>query len=196
MQNLFRVMGARKLYLAAAAGVVLCSAPAFAQQVEELTVTGRLGPDGEARSLSQAVSYADLDLTLPSDQSALKVRISDAARSLCDRLGEGNASYGSIAPSCRDAAVKDSQDQVKFAIAEAPARKAAEIARAEAQARDADQQAMAAEAVAAPASAVVPEPTYTVQTVTNGPVPDTAENRARYGAPLSRAGMRTAPVGN
>ena len=33
-------------------------------------------------------------------------------------------------------------------------------------------------------------------TVTNGPVPDTAENRAKYGQPLSRAGKRTAARGN
>ena len=32
--------------------------------------------------------------------------------------------------------------------------------------------------------------------VTNGPVPDTRANRARYGRPLSNAGKRTAPVGN
>lgn len=32
--------------------------------------------------------------------------------------------------------------------------------------------------------------------VTNGPVPDTAENRALYGQPMSRAGKRTAPRGN
>ena len=37
--------------------------------------------------------------------------------------------------------------------------------------------------------------TVTTRTVTNGPVPDTAENRARYGQPLSRAGKRTAPAG-
>ena len=41
------------------------------------------------------------------------------------------------------------------------------------------------------ASAVV-----TVNTVTNGPVADTPENRAKYGQPLSRAGKRTAPKGN
>jgi predicted outer membrane protein len=35
-----------------------------------------------------------------------------------------------------------------------------------------------------------------VQTVTNGPVPDTTENRARYGAPMSRAGKMTRPTGN
>jgi hypothetical protein len=32
--------------------------------------------------------------------------------------------------------------------------------------------------------------------VTNGPVPDTAENRARYGAPVSDGGKRTTPAGN
>ena len=39
-------------------------------------------------------------------------------------------------------------------------------------------------------------PTANVQTVTNGPVPDTAENRAKYGQPMSNAGKKTAPVGN
>ena len=37
---------------------------------------------------------------------------------------------------------------------------------------------------------------FTTMTVTNGPVPDTAENRAKYGQPLSRAGKRTAAKGN
>ncbi|HWF00945.1 MAG TPA: hypothetical protein VG248_14190 [Caulobacteraceae bacterium] len=32
--------------------------------------------------------------------------------------------------------------------------------------------------------------------VTNGPVPDTPANRARYGRPMSRAGRHTAPAGN
>jgi UrcA family protein len=196
MRNLFNPPRRGSLYAAAALGVILVGAPAaHAQTVEELTVVGRLGPDGEARSLSQPVSYADLDLTLPAHQAELKQRVSSTARNLCDRLGEG-ASDVSIAPSCRDAAVRDSQEQVRFAIAVAPARKAAMIARAEAEARARDQQAMAAEEVAAPASAVVPAPTYTVNTVTNGPVPDTPENRARYGAPMSRAGVNTAPAGN
>jgi hypothetical protein len=38
--------------------------------------------------------------------------------------------------------------------------------------------------------------TATVTTLTNGPVPDTAENRAKYGGPMSHAGKRTAPKGN
>jgi hypothetical protein len=36
----------------------------------------------------------------------------------------------------------------------------------------------------------------THELVTNGPVPDTPENRARYGQPLSHAGRLTAPRGN
>ncbi|MGZ3378219.1 MAG: hypothetical protein ACXU8S_16620 [Phenylobacterium sp.] len=31
---------------------------------------------------------------------------------------------------------------------------------------------------------------------TNGPVPDTPENRAKYGQPMSHAGKHTAPKGN
>ena len=38
--------------------------------------------------------------------------------------------------------------------------------------------------------------TVTTRVVTNGPIPDTPENRARYGGPMSRAGKNTAPVGN
>lgn len=32
--------------------------------------------------------------------------------------------------------------------------------------------------------------------VSNAPVPDTAENRARYGAPISNGGRNTRPAGN
>lgn len=39
-------------------------------------------------------------------------------------------------------------------------------------------------------------PATTVTTVTNGPVPDTPENRARFGGPMSRGGQKTVPVGN
>jgi hypothetical protein len=38
--------------------------------------------------------------------------------------------------------------------------------------------------------------TVTTELVTNGPVPDTPENRARYGQPMSHAGKVTAPKGN
>ena len=38
--------------------------------------------------------------------------------------------------------------------------------------------------------------TFSNIVVTNGPVPDTAENRAKYGQPLSSAGRRTGARGN
>lgn len=195
MRKLLKPVGYSSLYAAVAIGAVMAAAPAFAQEVEELTVVGRLGSDAQARSLSEAVNYSDLDLTLAADQDVLKRRVDDTARSLCDRLGEGGSS-DAIAPSCRDAALRDSREQMRIAIAEAPARKAEMMARAEAEARARDQQAMAAEAASTPASAVVPAPTYTVRTVTNGPVPDTPENRDRYGSPMSVTGARTAPAGD
>jgi hypothetical protein len=36
----------------------------------------------------------------------------------------------------------------------------------------------------------------TTTLTTNGPVPDTAENRAKYGGPMSHAGKHTAAKGN
>ena len=54
--------------------------------------------------------------------------------------------------------------------------------------------APAADSYATQVSANAPSATLT--TVTNGPVADTPENRARYGAPMSNAGKRTAPRGN
>ncbi len=35
-----------------------------------------------------------------------------------------------------------------------------------------------------------------VQTIASQPVPDTPENRAKYGQPMSRAGKRTKPTGD
>jgi hypothetical protein len=37
---------------------------------------------------------------------------------------------------------------------------------------------------------------FTATTLTNGPVPDTPQNRKKYGQPLSNAGKRTAARGN
>jgi hypothetical protein len=36
----------------------------------------------------------------------------------------------------------------------------------------------------------------TATTTTNGPIPDTPENRQKYGQPLSHAGKRSAAKGN
>lgn len=63
--------------------------------------------------------------------------------------------------------------------------------------------ARAAQNLSQDASAVAPQvppgqatdPTSTV-TVASQPVPDTPANRAAFGQPLSRAGKRTAPIGD
>lgn len=101
------------LVLAASAGLASLAAPAAAQPaVEELTVTGRYGraPDS-VKSLSQGVSYADLDLSTEAGRKVLRQRISLTARYLCDKLGESSTG-DSIAPSCRDAAAKDAMARV------------------------------------------------------------------------------------
>ena len=52
-------------------------------------------------------------------------------------------------------------------------------------------------ASAAPSADAAPQPAATETTVvSNGPVPDTAANRAKYGSPDSSTGKRTRPAGN
>ena len=56
-----------------------------------------------------------------------------------------------------------------------------------------------ADEAAAPAATTAAEPasaTVSTTLTTNGPVPDTPENRAKYGQPLSRAGKMTSARGN
>jgi UrcA family protein len=99
--------------IAAGVGAAAASLPASAQgTVEELIVTGRLGaaPDN-VKSLSRPVSYADLDLSTEAGRHVLHQRVSLTARWLCDKLGEGGAG-DSLAPSCRDAAVKDAKERL------------------------------------------------------------------------------------
>jgi len=69
-------------------------------------------------------------------------------------------------------------------------------------------QATPALELATPASATTAAPSRLIVTstvdafggrhllITNAPVPDTPENRARYGQPLSNAGEHTPPAGN
>ncbi|MFI4964705.1 MAG: UrcA family protein [Caulobacterales bacterium] len=153
-----------------AATALLGAAPALAQTIDELTVTGQLaGP--RAQSLSEAVSYADLDLTAPADRDRLRMRVNDTARRICTRLNQDSPSPANLGRSCQDVAVRDAMDQVHeaFADASSPAY---------------------VEAYGAPASAIAPAD-YDA-----GPIPDTPENRARFGGPRSRAGERTRPYGN
>ena len=63
-----------------------------------------------------------------------------------------------------------------------------------AQAPPADNAAVAQTGVRRETSATVDGRTVTV--VSNAPIPDTPENRAKFGQPMSRAGKRTKPAGN
>ena len=84
----------------------------FAQPPEEIIVTGRYGsvPDS-VRSLSQPISYADLDLSTKAGKDELRHRVALTARYLCEKLGESN-SGSPVVPSCRDAATKDAMARV------------------------------------------------------------------------------------
>ena len=98
-----------KLGAAAAAGLFLAgvvqslhaqpaTAPPPAGYVKEIPVLapevvrervgrGRHGQPVEVASLARSVSYADLDLTKPSDQKVLKDRVWATARTACRELG-------------------------------------------------------------------------------------------------------------
>jgi UrcA family protein len=179
-----------KTMLAGAACAALlagAAAPALAQTTGELTVTGHWRVGENVRSLSAAVPYNDLDLNTVAGRDMLKQRVNATAHDLCDRLGEGNTSSG-VAPSCEQDAMSSARDGIKVAIANSYMPNYAYLP---------DEPYVApvgATAYGANASAVAP--TVTTQTVTNGAVPDTPENRARYGGPMSHGGRMTTPSGN
>jgi UrcA family protein len=194
----------RKLLIAAALGALTATAaaPALAQSVEELTVTGQWNGRGEPpATLSRVVSFDDLDLRSASDQAILRHRITDTARGICDELGSDRPNAANLGRSCQDLAVRDAMQQVRIAVAQAFDRPPVYVA-AGAGADTAyvapagptvgsydTSAARSVDTAAAPAS-------YTTETVTNGPVPDTPANRARYGGPMSNAGKRTGARGN
>jgi hypothetical protein len=79
---------------------------------------------------------------------------------------------------------------------------AAAPAPAPAPAAGADVTAPAPDATVAPAAGAPTERTPAAsvsggtEVISNGPVPDTPENRAKYGKPMSNAGRMTKPAGN
>jgi UrcA family protein len=167
---------------AAAAG----AAPAFAQTTEQLTVTGQWNGRGEPpQSLSRVVSYADLDLRQAADQETLRRRVRSTAADICNELGEKRPDRTNLGRSCEENAVRGAEDQVKFAVAQAMNGKGGEA------------HAAAVSPVAPPSAEGAGQPaSFTTTTVTNGPIPDTPENRAKYGGPMSKAGRMTKPAGN
>ena len=96
----------------------VCSAMAVPQIAsaqaapEEIIVTGRYGnvPDS-VQSLSQPISYADLDLSTKDGRDEMRRRVSLTARFLCVKLGE-NSSGDALAPSCRQAATRDAMSRL------------------------------------------------------------------------------------
>jgi UrcA family protein len=165
----------RYLPLAALTAVLAAtSAPAFAQDLEEVIVSGH---GRNPTSLSQTVSFADLDLNMAGDRQVLRQRIVSTARSICNQLGEPSPPMpGNLGRSCQEVAVRDAMDQVRIAVADAGANRAFA-------ANDAGAYGESASATVGVAA-------------TNGPIPDTAANRARYGGPASAAGQRSRPRGN
>jgi UrcA family protein len=105
---------ARTLGLLVAAGTsALFAIPATAQDSgEEIVVMGRFGtvPDS-TRSLSQPVSYADLDLSTQAGRAELRRRVSLTSRYLCEKLGEADSS-GPVLPSCRESATRDAMARI------------------------------------------------------------------------------------
>lgn len=95
----------------AAAAPVAVHAQAGTMADEDITVTGRYGPSSNVQSLSQVVSYADLDLSTKEGRDELHHRLNLTARYLCDKLGESDTS-SAVVPSCRDAAVRDAMSRV------------------------------------------------------------------------------------
>ena len=166
--------------LSLAAALAVTSAPAFAQPVEELVITGH-GHGERAASASERVSYADLDLTRASDRAMLKHRIVLAAKDVCREVGEDAPLRGNLGRSCQDNSIRNAMVDVRIAFADAQAYQAFAAN---------DVGPYDASAMGANASATVSDPT------TNGPIPDTIANRARYGGPASAAGQRSRPKGN
>jgi UrcA family protein len=159
---------AKHLLLALIAGAALASLPSLAQAAPEITVTSRYGVGPDVRALSERVSYADLDLSTTAGRDALRERVRHTARSLCAQLSGGATADAPLVRSC----VRDAVDSV-----------------------EAMQPQLAAFAPAASAFGQNAA-SVTIDLVTHGPVPDTAENRRRYGPPMSLSGRRTAPVGD
>ena len=95
------------------AALATAGAPALAQSAaEELIGEGRFAsvPDS-VKTLSQSVSYADLDLSTDAGRDLLRQRVRLTARFLCNRLGETSSS-SPITPSCQDEAMRSAMSRI------------------------------------------------------------------------------------
>jgi UrcA family protein len=103
-----------------AAIALTCAAPAVAQTVDEVIVTGQLSTS-HLLSLSETVTYAALDLTRHADRDRLRQRVNVTARRLCTRLNQESPGPANMGRSCQEAAVRDAMGQVRQAFADAGA---------------------------------------------------------------------------
>jgi UrcA family protein len=101
-----------------AAAALVCGAPAFAQSLDELTVTGHLN-GSRLQTLSDTVSYGDLDLTYAGDRERLRLRVNNTARRICDRLNQDSPNPANMGHSCQEVAVRGAMDQVRQVFADA-----------------------------------------------------------------------------
>ena len=117
----------KTLVLGAAAAALLSPAASIAQDREEIQVIAprlhvtpsrQLGIP-ERLSLSQEVSYSDLDLRDPNDARELRVRVRAAARDICDRLYEVGPRATANEPSCYRAAYENAMIRASEAIMDA-----------------------------------------------------------------------------
>jgi hypothetical protein len=121
----------------------------------------------------------------------------DAARTLCKGFAMKILTTISIAAGLALAgfggatAAQATDPATQPALAQADATAAVPPAAADANGNAAGAVPTVPDQAQAPANATV-----VAATVTNGPIPDTPANRAKYGAPMSHAGKRSAPAGN
>jgi len=203
MPRLTKNRSALLLNAALAAGLAGAAVPALAQTVttvEGLTITGHYRTGENVRELSAAVPYDDLDLNTVAGREILKQRVRSTADHLCDRLGESPTSVG-VTRSCQQDAMSSAREAIRVAIASQQIPLYAYLPPDEPYVAPAGPTASSASGYGAEASAVVPAPgvtttTVTTRTVTNGPVPDTPENRRLYGQPVSNGGRATSAAGN
>ena len=108
--------------LALGAALAAVAMPAAAQNYsdEEIEVIGRYGAvPSDVQSLSQRVSYADLDLSTEYGWHEFRERVRLTARYLCDRLGQPRTE--TPPPSCQAAAERDAMRRFgTYAQARAP----------------------------------------------------------------------------
>ncbi len=110
----------RNLALAATAvALTAAAAPAFAQDLDELVITGH--GRNPPPSLTERVSFDDLDLRAAPDRAVLRHRVVKTAQRVCRLLGEQIApvSPSLRANSCEGVATTNAMRQVRVAIRQA-----------------------------------------------------------------------------